>query len=593
MRIWTPLLAVVLLVASCADSRDEAWQPERKMINVTVGSAPRAGIGIESRTMLGEDGVTVRWADDDRIAMWAVDASDNEVFSATTFSLWHYSSTYDRAKFRGDVPEMAQGEYTYYAVSPLPASTSNTQATYTIPNVQNGTFDGACDVMVASPITGGALVEGDNNEAMQLRFHHKIHVLKIRVTGSDLGEPIHRLEITFPGAVTGNMTVDAAYPEMSPVLTSGSNVLTINLAEPITGERTVYAIIAPVEFTADQQVEIRAYGERRQSLPGTFAGKEFAEGHTTPIRLRIPEADAIKIYIDLTESGDDTLGEPITQFTLSADGATFDNGGSTRTFTSTGEGRYEMTFYDYPASLEGKTVTVEYESEHALITRSFTMPQIIKNKESVASLAVPYLYEEYFDGLTASFENGTVHKTSDSKNYDPITLDQYGLPGWSGVRIGGQTGTSLRICSRVEGGMGIMARYNGRADSAPLSNLKASANVNVSLSFDYSSARYNAQGGNSGNPLLTLGHTTTQGSIKIGTDLQNVVMTDKVLENDTSGTENTLYGTLNHAITGQQLNGVTAQSRISWLVENNRGSSFAANGMYWLYIDNIRVSITK
>ena len=69
-----------------------------------------------------------------------------------TFKLYHYNTDYNTAKFRGDIPQMPADTYTYYAVSPVPSESDGTQATYLIPDVQDGGFNGDWDVMVADPV---------------------------------------------------------------------------------------------------------------------------------------------------------------------------------------------------------------------------------------------------------------------------------------------------------------------------------------------------------------------------------------------------------------------------------------------------------
>lgn len=52
---------------------------------------------------------------------------------------------------------MPADTYTYYAVSPVPSESDGTQATYLIPDVQDGGFNGDWDVMVADPVKAPAL----------------------------------------------------------------------------------------------------------------------------------------------------------------------------------------------------------------------------------------------------------------------------------------------------------------------------------------------------------------------------------------------------------------------------------------------------
>ena len=128
------LLAASILTIGCTQTPYNEGTPESRPINVEITA--RAGIGIESRTALGDDGISVRWSPGDRITLWALDAGGAASFEAQPFELRHYDATYDEARFTGTVPAMAQGSYTYCAVSPQPATYDGTRVTY--PEVEKG-----------------------------------------------------------------------------------------------------------------------------------------------------------------------------------------------------------------------------------------------------------------------------------------------------------------------------------------------------------------------------------------------------------------------------------------------------------------------
>ena len=285
--IW---LAQPLVFGACSDSSDADTRPATETISVSVGSGPKIDIESEdkSRTQLGEDGVSVKWASDDQIALWAVNSRSETVFSKQAFKLYHYNTDYNTAKFRGDIPQMPADTYTYYAVSPVPSESDGTQATYLIPDVQDGGFNGDWDVMVADPVKAPALEKNDTGETVQFQFRHKVHVLKIRIPKNDLGEKVSEITLAFPQPVTGRMTVDAADPDAAPTLTDGNNTLTLRFDTPKGADDVVFAVIAPVELTAEQPVTITAICEAGESEPRNIPGKHFSEGHTTPIAYHIP-----------------------------------------------------------------------------------------------------------------------------------------------------------------------------------------------------------------------------------------------------------------------------------------------------------------
>lgn len=599
MKIWTILLALSLFAAACSEAPEQTAQAGTKTIRATVGSGPRVGIEPQSRTEIGDDGVTVTWAEKDNIALWAATADGETAFSAATLSLWHYNAAFDNARFTGDVPVMEEGSYTYYAVSPAPAAVNGTHAAYDIPAVQDGGFNGAYDVMVAAPVNGPALAEGDNSDVVRLAFRHKIHVLKIRIAGNKLGEPISRLTLAFPQPVTGRLTVDAADPDAAPTLTEGSNLLTIDLKEAIDKEAVVYAIIAPVQIDPSEKITVTAFSQKRESKPGTFAGKDFTAGHTTPIALTVPEAAPVEVRIELTNTGEGTLGETVTSFTLAVDGAQFDNGESTRTFAVTGTGEYSMTFAEYPEALQGKAVTVTYESENALVSQILTMPETFDFSKPIASLRVPRLLEEDFSGI-GTFDNhgsiGTGTGNADAGNPDAIALPGVLAEGWTAARVGGEAGKAIRISCRFEGGgvygASAYVQYPGRADSAPFSGIKPGKTVTVSVSFQYTGGQQawqTGKGGTLGNPIFAYGYTSLQSGLNGDTEIENTIKNNIALNTDDS------WDQINKTETFT-IEGCTSETRLSWKVNVDRKGptgSFVcgANGDHWLYLDNIEVSI--
>ena len=327
MKHWTTLLLLPLLCAACSKNTDEAADPATRSIEVAIGSGPRLDIRPQSttRTELGDDGVSVKWQTGDRLALWAVNSAAQTVVDAVAFSLYHYNATYNSANFRGSIPQMAEDTYTYYAVSPVPASTDGLRASYDIPAVQDGTFHGEWDVMVATPIEGAAALRehdkkdpsgiSDNTDIVNLLFAHKMHVLKITIPRNDLGEPISEIKLTFPTPVVGRLTVDAANPAAAAELSESSNTLTLRFSEPKEAEDVVYALIAPVTLEEGQEVSIVASSSTLESEERTFApaGRTFAAGHTTPISYNVPAAavQLTQLIFTLAETGVNTLGEAI------------------------------------------------------------------------------------------------------------------------------------------------------------------------------------------------------------------------------------------------------------------------------------------
>ena len=152
-------------------------------------------------------------------------------------------------------------------------------------------------------------------------------------------------------------------------------------------------------------------------------------------------------------------------------------------------------------------MTITYDSEHALLTRRFTLPEITPEAVNTVALpGVPYLLSEDFSAVE-SFDidtNNTLGNTSSGSN-TASTLSQ--LPAnastsWTGARCGVEAGKSLRLCSRNECAALTRGSYHGRLDSPNLEALKGSCRIVVR--FNYSMARSSNQG-NMLQPYLAAG----------------------------------------------------------------------------------------
>ena len=603
MKRWTPLLFLPMLLAACSRTPDIGTETTARTIEVSIGSDSR--LDISTRTALDSDGETVKWQNNDQIALWAVNSASQTVLDKSVFSLYHYNTTYENASFRGSIPEMEDDTYTYYAVSPVPASTDGLKVSYDIPTVQDGKFHGEWDVMVASPIVGAkALREhdrkdesgiSDNSDIVNLQFNHKVHVLKITIPQNNLGEPVSEINLTFPVPVTGRLTVDAADPAAEGVLKGVNREVILRFDSPKNAGDVVYAMIAPISLEEGQTISIVAVGETCESESRTFvpttADRTFAAGHTTPINYHVPGVGRIftQMIFRLTETGANTLGEEINTFTItSPQGWVFADGSRAQEFKVTGTGDYTVRFREYPnttESLDGFTVI--YDSEHARLTESFTMPEISVDRQNLAyTFRVPYLFEEDFSNTTTHSNNGGMSDTG----HDTQTEwgDSWGLPGWSGNQWHIEGGKTLAIRHQAER-VWLLGTYRGRVDARQITGLKAAQKVYVKFN-------YTGRNNKGGTPVLNYGYTTKAdalfGYYEGGSSF---VSRGETIE--------FLAGTVNAPTNGsvENLDPNTAPSieftiencnngyRLSWdcFVEN--APSF--NSQQWVILDNIRVSL--
>lgn len=601
MKRWTPLLLLPVLLAACSKAPEIGTNPAAQTIEVLIGSGPRLDIlpQTATRTTLDEDGVTVKWQTNDRIALWAVNAAAQSVLEASPFSLYHYNASYASASFRGTVPSMPENTYTYYAVSPVPTATDGLKASYDIPAVQDGAFHGEWDVMVATPIVGAeALREhdrkdangiSDNTDIVNLQFAHKTHVLKITLPKNELGEPITEIVLTFPSPVVGRLTVDATDPAAEGVLSDAGKQVTLRFAEPKDAGDVVYAMIAPVTLEEGQQISIVASGESRESETRSFAphtaDRTFAAGHTTPINYNVPvmAVELTRLTFHLAETGVNTLGEAIDTFTVTApEGWVFEDGNSSRTFDVTGTGDYTIRYRNYTnPTNEMSGFRVTYDSEHALLNEDFTMPALSEGGQARVEFSVPWLLYETFDQVPAfsNHDNAGGGLTTDTYT-DAIALDGYNLPGWSGTRCGADGNNAFRICIRTEDGLFAVARYHGRVDSRPLTGIKSTARVKVSFNYSIDISRYHT-------PLASWGYHTTEGLIS-GISGGSTALSPAVAA-DVTGTGGS-YSSITESAS-YYIDDCTAAHRLAWDIYSSGRRTGNSNG--WLYLDNIKVQIAQ
>lgn len=485
---------------------------------------------------------------------------------------------------------MAEGSYDYYAAYPLPNSSQDGVAYYSLPSIQDGSTLLKNAIMVAHPTQGISLTEGGDEE-LDLSFVHKLHILKITIPESKnlLGEPIRKLEITFPVNVVGDLALDITDVDAPVELSNGSNVLELNFNEAVNAGDVVYAVIAPVD-ASQGEISFKAYSELRESEVITTQGKLFEEAHTTPIRLTIPYVDKVtRIYF---YTGENFLGETPNTITVSLNDGAFPGGETSVTFNYVDGGTYEYLYRgEYIDNVSGRAAVMSFDSDNCLVSRGFTMPNIIVYGRNYTSKQdVPYLLSEDFSGISSTFENGTVHTTSDAGERSAISLAQYGLNDWYGARIGGGQGLNLRIASRIEMGLFVTNRNKGRVDSPVLSGIKAGKSISIKVEYNYAGDRYESVG-SGGFPVYSAG--CSESVVQKGDNsIERVAVSSVVLSIDGPNANGTYYGNTPH-YNSYTIDGCSNATRVCWSLTNNRSASFAGNGMYWLYIDNVKVSVAN
>lgn len=543
--------------------------------------------GEATRTTIDPDGVTTRWMPGDKVAVWAQDAAGNFTLANTSFQFRYYSDEFDHGYFTANIAAMAEGDYTYMMSYPAPKSVSGTQATYTVPTTQSGTYDGKYDIMIAEPAVAEAL-NAQRKVEINTVMRHQMHAVKITIPeGRNIfGFNVTRLEITFPNDVVGDITIDVTNPDAEPIYTNTSNTIILENSDGFAEGSDIWAFVLP--GTVDGDVSYKVRGEGRQSVYNSYAlSKTMEKGRVTPIRMATPELYRYTTF--LLSEGANYLGEDFNSFQV------YDfNGSLLAEFTRNAENAYEFGFegeIDY-SQWENTDLRIVFDSDNAIVENSVklgTITPYIQNR--VEPMVVPYLFEENFDGISA-FGDGHDDPANgfngDSKNYSSlfssVTSDAR-MDGWSGGRYRCESG-SIRVCCRSETGLSAINNYRGRFDTSTMSKLKSTANVNLRVTFTYSAA-LRTYLMSTGSTMMHFGTTTTSGVISPSTDISNVAISDFVIS-DTAGSFTSIYNQAEATCSG-----CTNATRLSWIADTNAEGALAGNANFWLYVDNIKVQIAQ
>lgn len=451
--------------------------------------------------------------------------------------------------------------------------------------------------MVSVPALSGPLTTipaAEDYSTLRVSMKHLIHLLRFYLPeGSEglNGEKIQRIDVQMPVPVCGGIGYDITAPESTLEITDGSSSLSLNLSRPIgpsteTARDYACAAIAPFTASSDDVMDITLYSESWKASAGTISldGREFKSGHATAVKLTVNEPQPY--YRLIFKLNANNIGEPVKKITFTApSGCTFSDGGSNVYVYEPGGdiavgSQIRFQFEDEAAfrAFNGQTVRVAYDSDHVLAYQD-VVPSTATGTGSTVSLTAPYLLDEDFSGVSSFSSNDNYtggFSTGDKDGYGPF------LGGWTGERIGGQAGLSVRLAARRE----TSARYHSRMDSAPLPQIKSP--VNIRVSFDYSmgedhggivSKQYGMN--------VYVGYVTSTKMYDNGSKTGTYNYSFNI--NETSGSFTSIT---HHDDVLIQNMPAGSQNRISWRaeVENHAGAN---NNTDWLYLDNVKVQVAQ
>lgn len=471
-KIFSILATLSLLLVSC-EQIDSPAVPEGK-VHVTIKSG-----SAQSRTSVTENGLSTTWLSDDKIAVWASNGSSN-VLNAQPFKVFYSIGSY--AEFTTDITPMGEGQFTYYSTHPVPASISGTTATFPLEKVQQGSFDGTNDILVAYPSTGLAL-ENDDAE-VSLTYKHKMHTLRMFVPDNveGMGEPIRRIDITFPTAVVGDVSVDYTSATAPATLSNGSNVVTIEIPEGLSpssdaNRKYAYAIVFPAEMSESDKISFSVRTDNYLSWPQTFSARTLREGGSTPVRLTCAPMENLTILRFKIKQNN--LGEDPIKVTFQIAGKEYIADAAT-TFDALGYYNIDAT----GLNLAGQTATIIYESESAIVSQQITIPSYTSGQITNVDLTVPYLLDETFDGNSVSESYGNNDHASSDRNVPGAKLDgAMKSNGWNAARYWYKPGT-MRINTRFQSVAGNWeSKHYGRLDT-PVLGIKSGKSVNITVTFN-------------------------------------------------------------------------------------------------------------
>ena len=569
LAILSTIASLAAAAVSCHQG-DEWPTPDNgksRRIEVRIATSP------STRTALDEEHLTTRWIKGDRIALWGY-GNGSAAFENVPFTLWYPRESPDEGLFTGMIDAMTAGTYDYYASYPTPEAVAGTRVSYTIPAVQDGTWNPDLDIMLAA--TQGAELREEILNDVTLHFYHKVHTLKITIPEGRnlLGRPIEKLRIEFPQPVAGRMTWDLTNPNATPGMEATSNAITLDFAEPVDEGDTFWVFIAPTDPTGGE-VKFTATDGTEFSWPlSTGSFRNCAEGAITPVKLTINEVrpqQEFRLTVDPTH-----LGEAVTQIDLvempeGYEFPTLELHNTTRAIAANADGTFTLKIFEDQRLTSGTEIgmTVGSENTEGVYGKHCAVSGLSANGCTVEA---PYLFFEDFSEIT-SF-NVDVDKGVGAAYAQ--SLADYNLEQWYAARAQGEAGQAIRIRCNSNG----LVFYPARIDTRPLSCIKAGRQIGVRILFNA-----NANGTKAADCRCNVGTSAGGGGFKGSDDLPNKIATLTIAERSDASFAGGIVDEYEFTVPDCS-NGTC----LSWQYVKKNSTAWIS-GYTSMWMDNIRVTI--
>ncbi|MCF0176200.1 MAG: hypothetical protein HUJ94_05125 [Bacteroidales bacterium] len=606
---------IACIVASCASLHscvgdifpDGPGTASVKGVTVGFSLAGNTG-GPATRTAINENADGFEWTLGDKVSVWARVPGGNFAFSNQIFKLYKRGllttgENGEMAYFTSTLSqEMARGTYSYFLCYPTPETVSGTSVSFKLPSVQDGRASGGVDITLSGETEGSELKAGNGEEdiiPLNAGMKHLLHFFRFYIPqgGNILGEPVEKIVLTMPRNIAGTVNADVTSPS-SATLADGVKTVTLELSTPIdaTVDMRKYAVAGVFpsggEYGPDDFMEIELFSATRHSRlePIALDGRSFDAGHVTGVMLR-PESAEDYFEISFRLDGN-RIGQDVDKISLTLPSGSVWPGTNSSTYVWDEAGVMRLgdmvTIRTYSRdayrALSGKAVIAGFESEDALVYQNLTIPDLSGINKTLQILNAPYLFFEDFSGIAGEFHSYDKHATSNPGDKDGYQF----LNGWSGARVGGYPGTSIRIGAHRES----LATYPARCDSPFLSGLKKNAagfssegkSISLNVTFNYSMNRESGGIGTADVGMeLYFGYSTKSGAIS--SQDSNGSYGGKIYMKEFTGSFTSIENEMTQVLTG-----MGNDRRISWKTycEYNIGPN---NNTCFLYLDNIRVSI--